>query len=164
MTVNGGWNPPLSLGELTVARYSGVVAKTPSLTVNNWAYETVAGDVGRILEVTAGGEATASTAMRTRWNRVSAVGTGARTAGDVQQLQISAPSNTHFFTTAYATTEGTLAAGDLLSFSWNCHGGLIRWLAAPGEEWIAIAVEGISCRNAVGIGVSTYGVIWEEDF
>jgi hypothetical protein len=147
-----------------MGKYSGTVAKTVALANINWALEGAAGETGRIIEVTAGGESTASTAMRTRWNRATTPGVPvAGTPGDVQKLRANYPTNVLAFADGYATTEPVLAAGDLLTFSWNCHGGLIRWLAAPGEEWEINGLESIVCNPAVGTGVSTYGVIWEDD-
>ncbi len=47
--------------------YTGFLAiATPSTTDDNWTIQPVAGESGMILECGWGGEATASTAMRTR--------------------------------------------------------------------------------------------------
>ena len=151
-----------------MARYSGVVRSiaTPSTTDDNWGITAGASKSGKILEVHWGGEMTTSTAMCTRVARSSGQ-TGATTTGNVAKLHPNAPTNGLAFETTFATTQPTLDAGDLFTESWNAHGGVVRWLAAPGEEFVIIGAATetvISCRNTVGTsGVSTYGTIWEED-
>lgn len=149
-----------------MARYSGVVRSiTPNLSDDNWTLSAGADEFARVMEVHWGGEATTSTAMHTRVARSSGAA-GAGTAGNVAKLGPNAPTATVDFFTTYATTQPTLDAGDLFAESWNAHGGVVRWLAAPGEEFILIGsstAKTISCRNAVGTGVSTYGTIWEEE-
>lgn len=148
------------------SKYSGVVRSiTPQTTDDNWFLTGGAGEFGRILEVHWGGEATTSTAMHTRIARSSGQ-SGAATAGNVAKLGPNNPTNTLTFGTTFATTQPTLDAGDLFAQSWNAHGGVVRWLAAPGEEFVLIGASTetvISCRNTVGTGTSTYGTIWEEE-
>ena len=108
---------------------------------------------------------TSSTAMRTRIARDSSVGTGTRTAGSVQKLDqtyIASPGNAAFFSTTYGTLQPTIVAGALVSFSWNANGGYIRWLAAPGEEFVMNTATSIECRADIGTGQSNYGVVWTE--
>lgn len=152
-----------------MAKFSGYEAiATPATANSNWSLEAGATQSGRILEVTFGGEGTASAAMRTRIAIEGTVGVGARTAGDVQK-RVRASSANAFFLSAnnggvtHATTPPVLDAGALFGIGWNAHGGVVRWLAAPGEEFEMVATEGISCRNDVGTTVSTYGLVWEED-
>ena len=150
-----------------MARYAGDRASiTPSAGVANWVLETVSGVEAKVIEVSWGGEVTTSTAMRTRIARDSAVGTGARTAGSVQKVNQHSPTNSAFFSTTYATLQPTIVAGSLFGTSWNAHGGVVRWLAAPGEEFdiydAAAANASLECRADVGTATSSYGVIWEE--
>src|SRR3990172_3661795 len=57
----------------------------------------------------------------------------------------------------------------LYATAWNAHGGIGRWLAAPGEEWVALAgaapTDGIWCNNDQGVTASsaTFGLAWSED-
>ena len=150
-----------------MAKYSGDRSGiTPATGVANWVLETVANVEAKVIEVSWGGEVITTTAMRTRIARDSAVGTGARTAGNVQKGNQHSPANTTFFSTTYATTQPTIVAGALFGTSWNAHGGVVRWLAAPGEEFqifdAAAANASLECRQDVGVGTSTYNVIWEE--
>lgn len=150
-----------------MGKYSGDRASiTPSTGVANWVLETVADKMVDVVEVSWGGEVTTSTAMRTRIARDSAVGTGARTAGNVQKGNQHSPTNGAFFSTTYATLQPTIVAGSLFGTSWNAHGGVVRWLAAPGEEFniydAAAANASLECRADVGTATSSYHVIWAE--
>jgi len=139
---------------------------TPTLTTPPYmTLESVSTtQVVAIQEVTMGGELTSSTAMRTRVRRDLAVGTGVRSAGSVQRLDqcTTTPGNAAFFSTAYTTTAPTNQAGGLGVFSWNANGGYIRWLAAPGEEFIISVAASISSLADLGVGQSSYSYIWSE--
>lgn len=148
-------------------QYSGDRASiTPATGVANWVLETVAGAEANIIEVSWGGESTTSTAMRTRIARDSLVGTGARTAGNVQQGNQHSPANETFFSTTYATLQPSIYAGALFGTSWNSHGGVIRWLASPGESFqlydAGATTASAEARQDVGVGVSSYDVVWQE--
>lgn len=150
-----------------MARYNGDRASiAPATGVANWVLETVAGVELNIIEISWGGEMTASTAMRTRIARDSVVGTGARTAGNVQKINMHSPANSAFFSTTYLTLQPSINAGALFGTSWNAHGGVVRWLAAPGEELNAYdagaTTASIECRADVGTGTSSYDTVWEE--
>lgn len=151
-----------------MATYSGFVAGlTPTAGVANWVLEAVSGVSGSIKEVSWGGEVTTSTAMRTRIARDSAVGTGSRTAGNVQKGNMHSPANGIFFSTTYGTTQPTVVAGALFGTSWNAHGGVVRWLADPTEVFgiydASAANASLECRADVGTATSSYGVTWAED-
>ncbi len=148
-------------------KYSGFVAgATPVAGVALWVLETVAAVQADIIEVSWGGEVTTSTAMRTRIARDSATGTGARTAGNVQKGNQHSATNGAFFSTTYATSQPTIVAGALFGTSWNAHGGVVRWLAAPGEEFnlydATAANCNVECRDDVGTATSSYAVVWNE--
>lgn len=145
-----------------MSRYAGVVRSiTPSLTDDNWTLNAAANEFAKVMEVHWGGEVTTSTAMCTRV-AYSSGSAGAETTGNVAELNEYGPANLVSFVLTFATTQPTLDAGDLFAESWNAHGGVVRWLAAPGEEFVLIGANSISCRNSVGTGTSTYGTIWEE--
>lgn len=146
--------------------YNGYVRSiTPSTTDDNWALAAGASESCRVLEVNWGGEATTTTAMATRVAR-SDTQTGATTTGSVAKGHPNSATNLVAFATTFATTQPTLNAGDLFMTSWNAHGGVVRWLAAPGEEFVLIGAATeicISNRNSVGTATSSYGVCWIED-
>ena len=149
-----------------MARYSGVVRSiTPSTTDDNWVLAAGASESCKVNEVHWGGEVTTSTAMHTRVARSSGQ-TGNTTAGSVAKIHPNSVTNVVSFGTTFATTQPTLDAGDLFAESWNAHGGVVRWLAAPGEEFVLLGAATelcLSCRNSVGTATSSYGTIWEED-
>jgi hypothetical protein len=161
-----------------MAKFNGFVAGlTPTTGVANWVLEVVPASGSSIVyiqEFSWGGEATTSTAMRSRIARDSAVGTGARTGGNVQRLDqiVTTPANVSFFTTTYASTQPTIVAGALWGTSWNANGGVIRVLLAKEEEILLYGVSGgtiaagtassLECRADVGVATSSYGVVWSE--
>ena len=149
-----------------MARYAAAVKSiTASTTDDNWALTAGASKSGKILEVSWGGEATTSTAMCTRTARSSGQ-TGTTTAVTQAKLHPNSPTSGLVVASTFATTQPTLDGGDLFAISWNDHGGVVRWLAAPGEEFVIIGAATetvISNRNSVGTGTSSYGLIWEDD-
>lgn len=144
-----------------MSRHIGtILSKTPDLAEDNWALEAEANEHGSIWEVRMSGQSVVTTAMETR---VARSGSGATpVSGDVQMRHPKSAANLINFVKDW-TTHPTIVAGALFAESWNSHGGVIRWLAAPGEELIIIGAEQISCRGVVGLGVSTYTVVWDED-
>jgi len=141
---------------------------SPTVNTAVWVLEVAATALIQIPEFAFAGEASSSTPMRTRIARDSAIGTGTRTAGSVQRTDVSTvtPGNAAFFSTTYASTQPTIQAGALNPvLSWNAYGGAIRWLAAPGEEFLLqylAAGASIECRPDLGTGASSYGVVWQE--
>lgn len=149
-----------------MALYGGYVRSiTPATGDDNWGITGGASKSGKIIEVSWGGEVTSSTGAQTRVARSSGQ-TGATTLGNVAKVHPNSGSNGLGFETTFATTQPSLDAGDLFTISWNFHGGVVRWLAAPGEEFVIIGAATetvISCRNSVGTSTSSYGCIWSED-
>lgn len=123
-----------------MARYSASVngtalsTTTGLLTIGTAA--TGAGSVVALQEVLLGGEAAASAVVRFALNRPSADPTGAATAQTTQKLNPASANATFVVATAYATTQGTLSTNDVIILPFNAFGGVVRWLAAPGEEII----------------------------
>lgn len=145
--------------------YNGdVLGITPSNTDDNWILSAGASEIAWCKEANWGGEAVTTTAMRTRVARASGQA-GALTVGNVAKGNPFGGTNVISFGTTFATTQPTLDAGDLFAQSWNAHGGVVRQLLDPEEEWILIGAATetlIVCRNALGTGVSSYGVAWRE--
>lgn len=120
-----------------------------------------------IQETTFGGGASSSTPMETQWQRTSTAGTTPPAAASVARLDQTITSSLGNLVTATANaawaTGPTKVAGGLFGTAWNAYGGVVRWLAAPGEEWdLALTTNGIVCAAVVGTGTSTYHVIWTE--
>jgi hypothetical protein len=149
-----------------MSKYAGsLLSITPATNDDNWTVRGGASKSGKIIDLTFGGEATSSTAMCTRVARSSGQ-TGSASLGATEKLHPNSPAAGLGFSGTFATTQPPLETGSLFATSWNAHGGVVRWLAAPGEEFVLIGATTelcISCRNSVGVGVSSYVVIWEED-
>lgn len=97
---------------------------------------TGAGSVIAIKELMLGGEAGSSSVARLVLNRPSAVPTGGATAQTAEKTNPASANATHVVATAYATTQGTLSTNDVLAWSMNAFGGVVRWTALPGSEVI----------------------------
>ena len=149
-----------------MATYAGFISSaTPVAGVANWILETVANVEALVKEVTFGGQSITSIAMQTRIARDTTVGGGTRTAGSVQKFDQHSPANLAFFSTSYSTAP-SITAGALFGTSWNSHGGVVRWLADPAYVISAYDATtgnaGIECRADVGVGVSSYHLVWQE--
>ena len=149
-----------------MAQYTGSrLNRTPTTSQDEWTLDATTGEVGALYFVEAGGEVTASAAMRTRW-ATSSGAAGALTAltsilkTDPMQQALA---NLIAFGSPYATTQPTLDAGDWYAESWNAHGGLVRYQAAlPQDELVIIGPKTVSCRNVVGTSLSSYLAKWRE--
>lgn len=119
-----------------------------------------------IQEVNWGGGASSSTPMETRVTRTSTAGTTAPTAADVQRLDqtLTSPGNSMLvYANGNWSVGPTKVAGALFGAAWNAYGGVVRWLAAPGEEFdLALTTSGIVIAAVVGTGTSSYGATWTE--
>jgi hypothetical protein len=146
------------------------MSATPTVDQVLWALQAAQGEVGSVKEFWFGGEATTSTAMATIITRYDNTQAGALTGGNVAELgNVAGGAETLTAGNSYATTEPAPSGGPLFGTSWNAHGGVVRWLAAPSEEmWVVgdNATPGPSgqmgCENTVGTATSTYGFIWSE--
>jgi hypothetical protein len=94
----------------------------------------------QILEIYEGGQAGASSPTFMLLSRDSQIGTGSNTRGtgqtdsnmDANTAALAAPVLTG---NAFATNKPQRGASDhLLNLSFNAFGGIVRWVAAPGEE------------------------------
>jgi hypothetical protein len=120
-----------------------------------------------VQETVFGGYASSSTPMETAWQRTSTAGTTAPAAASVNRLDQTLTSSFGNAMLAYANaawgTGPTKVAGALFGAAWNAYGGVVRWLAAPGEEWdLCLTTNGIVCAAIAGTGVSSYLGIWTE--
>ncbi len=142
-------------------KFGGDFSLTPTVGDPNISLETAANEHALIMEWGFGGEVTASTLMRTGVHR-AAEGVGART-DVVDGIFIEGQAaSAAFLTSAYNTTQPAIEAGALWERAWNAHGGVIRWLAAPGQEVSLLGVATVSLENSVGTALSNYGFIWGE--
>src|SRR5271166_3910051 len=163
-----------------MAKFAGFNGNyTPSSsTVNyNWLLQGVATVRATVQEVSWGGASSSSTPMQTRVTRCSstaATGSSSMTHATLcgttrldQTIQVSSNAgNTDILLYSLSSTviPSIAGMGALFGESWNSYGGVIRWLAAPGEEFdLALTANGICCVNDLtGPQPSSYGLVWTE--
>lgn len=129
------------------------------------AVRTTSASTIRIVEVFVGGEATSSTVNRMSLRRLS---TNASTPTDVVPGALN-PLSAASVSQGYsaASTGPTIAATNhLLNLPFNAFGGVVRWVAAPGEEvWAtaATAPNGQVVFDSIsGTGLVSSHLIFEE--
>lgn len=129
------------------------------------AVRTTAASTLRIVEVFVGGEATSSTVnlmVLRRWATNAATPTDV-VPGKLNPLSAAAVSQSY----QTASTQPTSATtAHLLNLSFNAFGGVIRWVAAPGEEIWATAATApngeIGLGSQTGAGVVSSHITIEE--
>ncbi len=82
-------------------------------------------------------------------------------SADVQQRHPNSVVNTIQGVDAW-TAQPTLDAGALMGTGWNLHGGVVRWQAAPGEEFELVGAEQVSLRDLLTTANLTGLIIWIE--
>ena len=119
----------------------------------------------RITEVFIGGEATSSTVNRMSLRRLSTNGSTPtnRTPAPLNPWSAASAAN-HYVA---ATTGPTIASTvHLLDLALNVFGGIIRWVAHPGEEIYALnstASNGeVALDSISGTGVVSTNLVFEE--
>lgn len=133
-----------------MARYSGnftsvtatAIADTTALTDNNYLYNIQGGSSTQriaISEVMEGGEAAASAVMihKLARNSTASASLVAGTGGKVPVLidgSATAPASAPLGGNSATTDPQRSSTLHLLNFSFNAFGGIVRWVASPGNE------------------------------
>lgn len=97
----------------------------------------VAGQRTNVLEVSVGGQATASAVQILLFARTSTVGAGTLAGARTAALDPATAALTNpvvSYNTVVTTPPQRAATLSLLNMSFNAFGGGMRWVAAPGEE------------------------------
>ncbi len=131
---------------------------TLSITADLLSVQAAAAGQGRILEIIIGGEATTSAVNRISVQRAGTTYT-ANTAITPEKFNSRSPAAAGVY--GKASTQ-TLVGNPILSLALNAFGGMIRWVAAPGEEIYYVNSEIVSMRSASGTSVVSATVIFEE--
>lgn len=139
--------------------YTAFEDKTNVITDDLLALDAAAGEDGAVMEFAIGGEVTTSTAARVRLSRSS--GGTTPVAADVQQRHPNSAAPRIQAVDAW-TAQPVLNAGALFGTGWNAHGGVIRWLAAPGEEMEVVGAEQLSLRDVLAAVNLSGTLIWLE--
>lgn len=129
------------------------------------------GRVVKIKEVFIGGEATSSTVnqMAIRRHSTNAAG-GAVAATRLNTLSVAANADIQGFVAPSATDPILASPGPtyvaLINLSFNAFGGLVRWLAAPGEQLVMVGASApdsqVSLSSVSGTGIISDHFIVEQ--
>jgi len=138
---------------------------TPTAASVSLSVTSTSTSMDRIVEWFLGGEATSSTVNRMAIARSTAVGT---TPTAVTPSLLNPRSAAANFTAASAFTGGqpTFATVALATLAFNAFGGVVRWVAAPGEEMYVIGSTAgdtqITLRSVSGAGIMSADTKIEE--
>ena len=154
-TAAAGWTPAAFAD-------AGTLTNSNHQSLRSWS----ALEMDRIVEVFIGGEATSSTVNRMSVRRHSTQSVGPTNVAPAPLNPGSAAATAQGFVLV-ATTQPVIATtGHLLNLAFNAFGGVIRWVAAPGEElWIAgatAATDEVSLTSINGVGVVSSHMIFEQ--
>ncbi len=132
---------------------------TLSTTADLWTYTAAATGQARALEISIGGEATASAIVRLGlYNSTSGA---TPTNQTMEKFSTRSPGAAGTFATAW-TTQPTLNTNPLMWMPFNAFGGGDKWVAQPGAEWYVVNGEKISARSNSGTSVCSGHLIIEE--
>lgn len=119
----------------------------------------------RVIEVFIGGEATSSTVNRMTLRRHSTQG-ATPTNTTPAQLNPFSPAARALGFVLCASTQPVVQAGHLLNLAFNAFGGIIRWVAAPGEEPYFTGATATNNEGSIsslsGTGIVSSHIIFEE--
>lgn len=139
--------------------YTAFEAKTNVVADDLLALDATAIEVGAVMEFAIGGEVITTTAARVRLSRSS--GGTVPIAADVQQRHPNGQAPVLQAVDSW-TAQPALTVGALFGTSWNAHGGVIRWLAAPGEEMEIVGAAQLSLREVTAAVALSGSLIWLE--
>lgn len=129
------------------------------------AWRTTTASTARVTEVFIGGEATSSTVNRMAVRRLSTNATTPTDQTPAAMNPLSGAAVSQFYTAA--STGPTIASTvHLLNLAFNSFGGIIRWVAHPGEEMYFTAQTAPNGQGVLdsisGTGVVSTTVVFEE--
>lgn len=146
---------------------TGVADNSALTTLQYQSLAVSASQMAQVQEIYIGGLAAASAVQNMQFRRTGTAGTGGATA--LASPNSDGPLNTFAaaITTApiaavtYVTTQPTPSNTTTLArlnLAMNSFGGIVRWVAAPGEEWWLVgtgANQDSTLSNNTGSGSST---------
>jgi hypothetical protein len=140
--------------------YSGTRAGvTLSTSADLWTYTAASAGQSRALEISIGGEATATGVNRVGvYNSTSGA---TPTNQTMEKFSTRSPAAAGTFATAW-TTQPTLNTNPVLWMAFNAFGGGDKWVAQPGAELYVVNSEKISSRSNAGTSVVSAHLIIEE--
>jgi len=146
------------------------VADGAALTANQYMHITggAASQLVNVMEVYIGGQATSSTVSPFLLARESSLGTGGASAvaspfadgGLASNITALVSGSTvivaHSFVTLQPQRASTVTLGRL-NLTLNCFGGIVKWTAAPGEEWQILGTVTTSVDSVLSVSNANSG-------
>ena len=142
-----------------MARYTDRVSNvTPTVGNDLITISATASVIFQSIDIVIGGMGTASAAQSVDVLR-STVGT-TPVAQTPSPVNPNSPAATVTASTGWAVqpTPGVI----LLSLPCNANGGVVRWLAAPGEEILHLVATNISLRQGVGTVAENANLVFDQ--
>lgn len=142
-----------------MARYSDRVSNvTPTVGNDLITVSATAAVIMQDIDILIGGMGTASAAQSVDVLRSTAGTTP--TAQTPSPLDPNSPAATVTAATGWSVqpTPGVI----LLSLPVNANGGIVRWLAAPGEEIKHLVSTNLSLRQGVGTVAENANIVWDQ--
>jgi hypothetical protein len=142
-----------------MARYTDAVSNvTPTVGNDLITVLATAAVIFQVIDVLIGGMGTASAAQSVNVQRT--------TAGTTPTSQTPSPTNPNSPAATVTASTGwsvqPTAGVILLSLPVNANGGVVRWLAAPGEEILTLVSTNISLRQGVGTVAENANIVWDQ--
>ena len=138
---------------------------TPTAAAMMLGLTTGLEEIARVNEVSIGGEATSSTVNRMAVRR----STTNLTTPTAQTPAKMSPTSPAAYTSGSTTASGeptTAAAPAIWTYSLNVFGGVVRWVAAPGQELLIMGATAgsneITLESSSGTGVISCQMVFEE--
>jgi hypothetical protein len=124
----------------TTAAFAASTALTDTnhVTIRNWATNSIS----RLIEVYVGGLATSSVALNMTLRRNATQGATPTNVAPAAMSSFSAAAATTFYVTASTDPVSGAVTQNLLQLGMNGFGGVVRWVAAPGEEIYNVGATG----------------------
>lgn len=140
---------------------------TPSTTNVDIAVTAASTSIDRIAEVLISGTATSSAVNRQGLVRHTVNGT---TPSAITLTKQNPQSGSAAASAASSFTGApTFASQNATNFALNAFGGIVRWVAAPGEEFYLVGAAGagsqegsLTAKNGAGGGTQSAHVLFEE--
>lgn len=129
------------------------------------ALTTAVDELARVSEVSVGGEATASAVNRMAVRRSTTNGV-TPTAQTPSKMSPTSPASYTSGATTFTTQPVTAAAPAIWTYALNVFGGVVRWVAAPGQELIiegaTVGSSEISLESSSGTGLLSCQIVHED--
>lgn len=141
---------------------AGAASFVQAVGVANWVLEGIASREYRLCKWAISGEEETNHAIRVRVARDSVAGTGARTALANSSDVVTPNTQSAFISTTYASTQPTIATGELDGGSISANGGFYDWEDPTEVGFQLIGATSMEQRADVGAYAVLCKMKWKE--